>query len=346
MRLAFPWALLLLVPLLIEWIRKKPQMERTLLFPSLYVFKKIPKTLRQRFEFLPKWFLSIALLLLIFSAARPQRKERTQSIPREGVAIELVVDISTSMNTDLPVNSNTLSRMEVSKKVLEEFIKNRPNDLIGLITFARFADTICPMTLSHDSLLFFVKDLAIEERENEDGTAFGDAVALAAARLKTAEERYQDPKKKSDYTIKSKVIILLTDGDNNCGRHLPMEAAALAKKWGIRLHTIAITDPPEIKIIKTPNGPVKVKKQDSISAQVLARMAEVTGGIFRQATDNKGLDESLNDIYHEIDEMEKTQIQSERFYTYTDLFMPFTILAFFLLLFRAVLLSTWLRRIP
>ena len=342
MRLAFPWALLLLIPLLIEWIRKKPKMERRLLFPSVTVFTHMPKTIRQRFEFLPKWFLWISLLLLIFSAARPQRKEMSESIPREGVAIELVVDISTSMNTDIPVDSNTLSRIEVSKKVLKKFVKNRPNDLIGLITFARFADTICPMTLSHDSLQFFIKDLAIEERENEDGTAFGDAIALAAARLKTTEERYQDQKKKSDYTIKSKVIILLTDGDNNCGRHLPMEAAALAKKWGIRLHTIAITDPPETKIIKTPNGPVKVKKQDSISVQILARMAEVTGGIFRQATN----DESLNDIYHEIDEMEKTKIQTERFYTYTDLFMPFTILALLLLMLRAILLSTWLRRIP
>jgi len=346
MRLAFPWALLLLIPLLIEWIRKKPKMERRLLFPSVTVFTHMPKTIRQRFEFLPKWFLWISLLLLIFSAARPQRKEMSESIPREGVAIELVVDISTSMNTDIPVDSNTLSRIEVSKKVLKKFVKNRPNDLIGLITFARFADTICPMTLSHDSLQFFIKDLAIEERENEDGTAFGDAIALAAARLKTTEERYQDQKKKSDYTIKSKVIILLTDGDNNCGRHLPMEAAALAKKWGIRLHTIAIIDPPESKIIKTPNGPVKVKKQDSISVQILARMAEVTGGIFRQAIDNKGLDESLNDIYHEIDEMKKTKIKTERLYTYTDLFMPFTILALLLLMLRAILLSTWLRRIP
>jgi len=345
MRLAFPWALLLLLPLLIQWVRKKSG-KRALPFSVVEPFHTMPKTMRQRFGFLPVLFWWVSVVLLIFSAARPQKKEMTVGIPKEGVAIELVVDISTSMDMLMPFGTNQVTRMEVSKNVLKKFVKQSPNDLIGLITFARFADTIFPMTLSHDSLQFFIKDLVIEERENEDGTAFGDAIALAAARLKTRGERYQDKKKKSDCTIKSKVIILLTDGNNNCGRHLPMEAAALAKKWDIRLHTIAIIDPPESKIIKTPNGPVKVKKQDSMSVQILARMAEVTGGIFRQATDNKGLDESLNDIYHEIDEMKKTKIKTERLYTYTDLFMPFSILAFLLLMLRAILLSTWLRRIP
>jgi len=340
MKLAFPWALVLLIPLVLELFRQRKTKQSTaLLFPSLNAFAQMPQTLRQRLFFLPNLLGYLALLLLIFAAAKPQIIKETKGIPKEGIAIELVVDISSSMDMSMPFKTNYLSRMEISKKVVSEFVKQRPNDLIGLITFARFADTICPLTLSHDSLQFFIQDLAIEIRPNEDGTAFGDAVALAAARLKTTEERY---KKKRDYTIKSKVIILLTDGDNNCGLHLPMEAAALTKKWGIRLHAIAITDLPEKKTIQTPNGPVEVEEEPLISARILARMAETTGGIFRRASNET----ALSDIYSEINKMETTKIETERYHTYTDIFPPFAATALLLLFLRALLLSTWLRRIP
>ena len=203
MRLALPWALLLLLPVLkMASDRYRRRSRSALRFSSLAVFDRVATTARQRF--MPLCFLLriLALLLLILAVARPQVRDMTQGIPKEGIAIELAVDISSSMDISMPFQDTTMSRMEVTKKVVEQFAAERPNDLIGLITFARFADTVCPLTLSHDALLYSIQELEIESRPNEDGTAFGDAVTLAAARLKTAEERYAtEENEEADYTI-------------------------------------------------------------------------------------------------------------------------------------------------
>ncbi|HEY5654077.1 MAG TPA: VWA domain-containing protein [Pontiella sp.] len=344
MRLAFPWALLLLLPVLklIVGHFRNPTRE-ALSFSTLDSFKKVPHTLRQRCIPVLFWIHLLALTLLIAAATRPQIAEISHGIPKQGIAIELAVDISSSMDISMPFKDTSMSRMEITKKVVEQFINERSNDLIGLITFARFADTICPLTLSHDALLHFIRELDIESRPNEDGTAFGDAVALAAARLQTVEERYREKENGgADYNIKSKVIILLTDGNNNCGRHLPMEGAALAEHWGIRLHTIAITDPPEMKLIETPEGPVQVEAEPLIQERILKKMAETTGGIYRRATDEA----SLRDIYEEINAMETTKLETERVYSYRDFFYPLALSGLILLIFHTLLSTTWLRRIP
>jgi len=344
MRLALPWMLLFLLPLLkmvIDRFRKPGG--TAIRFSSLAPFNSIPRTARQRFVPLLFWLQLLVLALLVIAASRPQTEDLTQGIPKEGIAIELVVDISSSMDISMPFQETSLSRMEVTKQVVEQFASERPNDLIGLITFARFADTVCPLTLSHDSLLYYIQALNIESRPNEDGTAFGDAVALAAARLKTAEERYSNAKDEtSRYDIKSKVIILLTDGNNNCGRHLPMEGAALAEYWGIRLHTIAITDPPTMKTIETPDGPVQIEEEPLVQERILQKMAETTGGIYRRATDEA----SLRDIYSEINAMETSEIETERYRAYRDRFQPFAVSALLLQLLHILLSTTWLRRIP
>lgn len=343
MRLALPWMLLFLLPVLkmiVDHCRKTGN--PALQFSSLASFKKVEKTTRQRFLPLLFRLQVLALILLIIAAAKPQVRDMTQGIPKEGIAIELVVDISSSMDISMPFKQTTMSRMDVTKQVVEQFAKQRPNDLLGLISFARYADTICPLTLSHDSLHYFIQALEIESRPNEDGTAFGDAVTLAAARLKTAEERYAQDDKNSGYAIKSKVIILLTDGNNNCGRHLPMEGAALAEHWGIRLHTIAITDPPEMKTIQTPQGPVEIEEEPLIQERILQKMAETTGGMYRRATDEA----SLADVYDEINRMETSEIESRRYNTYKDLFQPFAAMSLLLLTIHIVLTTTWLRRIP
>jgi Ca-activated chloride channel family protein len=344
MKFGLPWAFLLLLPLLkmiIDHVRQAggPAVR----FSALAAFKKVPKTTRQRFMPALFWLNILALLLLIFAMARPQVKDMTQGIPKEGVAIELVVDISSSMDISMPFQDTSMSRMEVTKLVVEQFASERPNDLLGLISFARYADTVCPLTLSHESLLYYIQDLEIESRPNEDGTAFGDAVALAAARLKTAEERYsQEEDHAAAYEIQSKVIILLTDGNNNCGRHLPMEGAALAEYWGIRLHTIAITDPPEMKTIQTPEGPVQIEEEPLVQERILQKMAETTGGIYRRATDEA----SLRDVYEEINAMETSEIESERYHTFKDIFQPFAAIGLILLVAQTLLTTTWLRRIP
>jgi len=275
MRLAFPWALLLLLPILkmiLDHFRRGSSAALT--FSSLGAFKKVGHTSRQRFVPLLFWLQVLALVLVVFAMARPQKENMSQGIPKEGIAIELVVDISSSMDISMPFQDTSMSRMEVTKHVVEQFVgggddlDGRVSDLIGLITFARYADTICPLTLSHDSLLYFIQELEIESRPNEDGTAFGDALSLAAARLKTAEERYsKEADGEAEYLINSKVIILLTDGNNNCGRHLPMEGAALAEHWGIRVHTIAITDPPDMETIETPDGFVQIEAEPEVRAK-------------------------------------------------------------------------------
>jgi Ca-activated chloride channel family protein len=344
MQLAFPWALLLLLPVLkMAADRFRRRGDAAVRFSSLEAFRQVPRTARQRVMPLLFWLQVLAVSLLVFAAARPQVRDMTTGIPREGVAIELVVDISSSMDISMPFQDTNLSRMEVTKRVVEQFIDERPNDLVGLITFARYADTVCPLTLGHDSLRYFVRELEIESRPNEDGTAFGDAVALAAARLKTVEDRYAAAKEEeAAYTIRSKVIILLTDGNNNCGRHLPMEGAALAGHWDIRLHTIAITDPPEMKTIQTPEGPVQIEEEPLVQERILQKMAETTGGIYRRATDEA----SLQDVYAEINAMETSEIETMRYHTYTDLFQPFAAGGLFLLVSHTLLSCTWLRRIP
>lgn len=138
------------------------------------------------------------------------------------------------------------------------------------------------------------------------------------------------------------MIILLTDGNNNCGRHLPMEGAALAAHWGIRLHTIAITDPPEMKTVQTPDGPVEIEAEPLVQERILRKMADDTGGIYRRATDEA----SLRDIYTEINAMETSEIESDRYYTYKDIFPPFAAIGLILLLGHTALTTTWLRRIP
>jgi Ca-activated chloride channel family protein len=350
MRLALPWALLFLLPvakMIVNHFRKDRAC--ALSFSQLTAFKKGPRTLRQRFIPLLFWLQVLALILLILALARPQRKDLTQGIPKEGIAIELVVDISSSMDISMPFQDTTMSRMEVTKQVVEQFVgggenlDGRPNDPLGLISFARYADTLCPLTLSHDSLLYFIRNLQIESRPNEDGTAFGDALALAAARLKTAEDRYSsEADEPAEYTIQSKVIILLTDGNNNCGRHLPMEGASLAEHWGIRIHAIAITDPPEMKTIQTPEGPVQIEEEPLLQERILQKIAETTGGIYRRATDEA----SLRDVYSEINAMEKSEIETMRYHTYSDVFPPFAAGGLLLLVGHALLSSTWLRRIP
>jgi Ca-activated chloride channel family protein len=350
MRLMFPWALLLLlvvVKMVVDYFRKANN--NSLRFSSLAAFKKVPQTTRQRFIPLLFWLQVLALTVLIIALARPQKKDMTLGIPKEGIAIELVVDVSSSMDISMPFQETTMSRMEVTKQVVEQFVgggenlDGRPNDLIGLISFARYADTICPLTLSHDSLLYFIQELKIESRPNEDGTAFGDALALAAARLRTAEERYNtEEDRNAGYSINSKVIILLTDGNNNCGRHLPMEGAALAEHWGIRVHTIAITDPPEMKTIQTPEGPVQIEAEPLVQERILQKIAETTGGIYRRATDEA----SLRDVYSEINAMETSEIESMRYHTFTDVFQPFAATGLLLLIVHVLLTTTWLRRIP
>jgi Ca-activated chloride channel family protein len=262
----------------------------------------------------------------------------------EGIAIQLLVDVSSSM--DMNTKSATgqkVSRMELAKEIVEKFVTGdgdtlagRPHDLIGLITFARYADTRSPLTFGHEALLQIVRNLEIQERPNEDGTAYGDALAIAAARLKNLEELKHRKDLVDLDAIKSRVIILLTDGENNSGAHLPIESAGLAKAWGCRIYSISFGESfqtiNEASIIETLTP----------SEKILEHISQETGGLFIKAYGY----ESLRLVYEEIDQLERTEItlrQAEHLASFTWLSAAIALTALTLSL---ILEATWLRVAP
>jgi Ca-activated chloride channel family protein len=348
MRFAAPGAFLLLPLMVIYWYYCR-RGRRAIVFSSVGIAPINIRSLRQRFLGAVDLLELLILGLIVGALARPQTGiEKLHEVSR-GVAIQMVVDISSSM--DLPADSfgKEKRRLEIAKRVFETFIagqgdgEGRRNDLIGMISFARYADTLCPLTLGHDALLQFVSELEVESRPVEDGTAIGDALTLAAARLSRAHagSGLGDEKANADYEIKSKVIILLTDGENNCGRHMPMEAAALAQKWGIRIHTIGFGDQPETRMVQTPAGEREISI-NSADTEVLALVAQATGGVFRRASDAQ----SLHAVYQEIDAMEKSDIVSIAQMDYGEAFGPMALGALVCLVLQELLAATVLRRLP
>ena len=338
--------LLLLPPLMIY--QRRQRRKDAVLYSSLELFDGTRRTWRQRLLFIPPLCLYLALASLIACLARPQMESTGKRENREGIAIQLLVDISSSMDMEVKTPHGRMTRMEVAKKVLEEFVMGdgkdltgRPDDLIGLISFARYSDNVCPMTLGHDALVYMIQELEINDRPNEDGTAYGDATALAAANLKAQEER-EHRQRGSVGRMKSKVILLLTDGENNCGLQMPLQAAAHAKEWGIRIYTISLQEKPRSRVITTKTGTFIKPQQLKESDRVLEKMAKSTGGIFRTAHDF----DSLASVYKEINELEKTKLEEVEFKQYDEAFTPFALLALGLLFLRYLLTATILRISP
>ena len=352
MRFESPWAFaaLVLVPLVLLYLAKRGG-KGSMHFSSLKNAKGAGDSVRRRLSVLPLVLRVAAILLLIVALARPQMgREKVKDVTK-GVAIEMVLDRSGSMGAEMEYGGGRLNRLEVVKRVFEEFVtgngrelEGRPNDLIGMIAFARYADTMAPLTLGHGALVRFLGSVDLVKRRSEDGTAIGDALALAAARLKTAEEeiaKYSD-ESGTEYDIKSKVIILLTDGQNNYGRRTPVEAAELARDWGIKVYTIGVGSGEGVTTVRTLLGSFKVPTGGGVDTKTLERIAEVTGGVFRIAED----EESLRAVYAEIDELEKSEIESVRYVDYREMFVPFAAAAMIALLLEAALASTIFRRIP
>ena len=374
MRFEFPYAFLI-IPLiaLLVWycLRRRPRVG--LKFSSVGIAASSGSSLRSRLRHLPLVVRVVAVLLLTVGLARPQQGREEVRDVSKGIAIEMVVDRSGSMGQELIHEGRQLNRLEVVKKVFREFIlgngkdlEGRPTDLIGMVAFARYPDTVCPLTLSHGALDRFIESIQLVTRKNEDGTAIGDALALAAARLKTAEELLQATRVKSsgptspdegasggrsrpspvtaglDYQIKSKVIILLTDGQNNAGKRSPLEAARLAREWGIKIYAVGIGGRESFVTIKTPLGDYKMPGGPGVDEATLKVIAGETGGAFWLAESA----DKLHEIYKEIDKLERTEIESVRHIDYAERFAPFALLALALLLVEQVLISTVFRRIP
>ncbi len=358
MRFEFPWAFLtlLLVPPIVYLRLRKHAFFSSIQFSTTKTAVQIRPSLRQRLVLAPLALRIAALILIATALARPQvGRERVRDVT-EGIAIMMVVDRSGSMAAEMQYDNKPLNRLTVVKRVFEEFVlgnkrglPGRPDDLIGMVSFARYADTTCPLTLSHGALNRFLETINLVEKSSEDGTSIGDALALAAARLETAEESVdrhgdvrQNDVRENEYHIRSKIIILLTDGQNNFGKRTPAEAAAVAAKWGIKVYAIGIGGREDFVTVNTPFGPRKLPAGSDIDEATLAAIAEETGGIYRRAGDAQ----ALREVYQEIDTLEKSEIQSIQYQDYREVFLPFALAALALLVLEIGLSCTVLRRTP
>lgn len=355
-RFETPWALLcLFLPLLLLlWRRIKYSKKPAVGFSSLKKAQSSAKfSFKQHFVWLPSALRLSAWILLCFALARPQAGSEQIRDASEGIAIQMVIDRSSSMSEEMTFRNRRMNRLDAVKEVFSNFVfgdkesklQGRANDLIGMITFARYPDTICPLTLGHEVLKPFLDSLQIVNIRSEDGTAIGDAVALAAARLENAEETLakQSGKSTSSYRIKSKVIILLTDGENNCGKRTIADATELAEKWGIKVYTIAVTGGDGSGVIGSLLGRFRVPRNTvDFDTKPLQELADRTGGLFRLASDA----ETLLEIYKEIDNLEKSEVEAIRFVDYKELFLPLAGIALILLTLQTILNTTIFRKIP
>lgn len=317
--------LLLLIPLMVLWRwKRRDRYFAELQVPTVEVFQAIPRSWRQRLRPLLVFLRLASLILLTVALARPQSTSRGEKITTEGIDIILVADISGSMLAE----DFRPNRIEAAKRVALEFVDGRPNDRIGLVVFAGESFTQCPLTIDHS----VVKNLISEIRSGliEDGTAIGMGLATAVSRLK-------------DSHVRSRVIILLTDGVNNRGFIDPMTAAGIARSFGIRVYTIGVgTQGLAPYPVQTPFGIRYQNLPAEIDEGLLRKIAELTGGKYFRATDER----KLRAIYEEIDQLERTKIEVTEFRRHTEEFYSAAIVAGVFVLLEVLLSLTVFRKNP
>lgn len=329
--IAYPWVLLLLllVPI-IAFLRGRFGGVAGVTFSSTESLVRLGMRRRSRAGAFLAALSYLALASLIVALARPQLGSETTRVQASGVDIMLLLDVSRSMlSEDFSIGASRAGRIEVVKKVTEQFIRKRPNDRIGIIAFAGRPYLVSPLTLDHDWLLQNLDRIQIGLVE--DGTAIGSAIASGANRLKDKE-------------AKTKLIVLLTDGDNNAGKVMPLTAAEAAKALGVRIYTIGVgtqgeapfpfTDPFGRKVYR--NVPVDFKED------TIRDIAKIANGIAYRATDTK----SLEKIFGEIDKLEKSKVEVEKIVNYRELFQWFLLAGLACLGTEILLSQTLWRRLP
>ena len=272
---------------------------------------------------LPFAFRIAALSLIIVAIARPRSSSQMEKIDTEGIDIVLAMDVSTSM---LARDFNP-DRISAAKDIAIEFIAQRPTDRIGIVVFAGESYTQCPLTTDRATLINLMKE--VQTDLIEDGTAIGNGLATAVARMAESD-------------AKSRVIILLTDGVNNSGEIAPLTAAEIANTYGVRVYTIGVgangTAPYPVM---TPWGVDIQRVNVEIDEDLLKTIAETTGGRYFRATDNT----KLAEIYSEINRMEKARTTIDSFPVYKELFTRYALLALAFLLLE-LLVRLLIRRLP
>ncbi len=305
--------LLCLIPVFVFWTLLKSKKDKTVLRASSISFLgSVKPTLKENLRFVPSVLQSLAFILLVFAIARPQDNFSWEEEEAKGIDIIIAMDVSSSMLArDFEPN-----RIEASKEIASEFILGRSDDRFGLVVFAGESFTQCPLTIDHDRLVQLFDGVGIGILEG--GTAIGLGLATSIKRLK-------------DSKAESKVVILLTDGENNAGDIAPEVAADLAKRFGIRVYTIGVAKRGMAEFPVSVNfmGDTVYKEMKVVlDEKLLVEVAQKTGGKYFRATGNN----HLKDIYEEINELEKTELASLKYSSKTELYLPFSALAFLLLL--------------
>lgn len=351
-------AALLLLPLI--WLRARAGAKRpTLRFSSFRWLETVPAGAAASLWFIPPLLRSLAVLCLVVAIARPQSGGE-YSDTREGIAIQLVLDISGSMQErDFVVSGQRVRRLDVVKAVLENFVlgksglRGREGDLVGLTTFAMFADTVSPLTLDHGSLVDllrqaeipgFVNGHQVRQEEEAGYTSIGDAITLATDDLRRAGEQAIEGVPGAE-AAKSRVLILLTDGADNPPRipgispTSPLEAAKVAGKLGIKIYTIGAGSDPQHR---GGLGFFFGQRTQEFDEDALKQIAAAANGRYFRATDTK----SLQTIYEEIDKLERRKTGERTFRDNVGAARVAMLAAFGLLMGEVLLVQTRFRRIP
>lgn len=271
---------------------------------------------------IPSAITTITLFTIIIALARPQEIIDNSMTTRDAIALELVVDRSGSMDEKVNFDGISMNRLEAVKIVLENFIigdgnlhAGREGDLLGLIVFGSFADTLMPLTQSHGALVEALRRIELPKIQRERSTAIGDALMLAIARLKASEDAMRRDLEDPEFTLKSKAVILLTDGENRAGTYSPQQAAGLAKDWDIKVYIVGIRGG------TSANGFYFGGRRQEVNDQRMADVAQYTGGQYW------GVDRvsDLDQVYAQIDELERSTIQISESTSYREWYMPFAL---------------------
>lgn len=318
------YLLLVLVPMLVWYIFRQTRNTASIQVSSTAAVFKAPKTIRHYFRHLVFLAQLIAIAFFVVVLARPQSSDNFENVTTEGIDIIIALDISTSMLA----RDFQPDRLEAAKNVAMEFISGREYDRMGLVVFAGEAFTQCPLTTDRAVLLNLFKD--IQAGMIEDGTAIGNGLATAAARLKDSEAI-------------SRVVILLTDGENNRGEVAPVTAAEIAKTFGIRVYTVGVGSTGTAPYpVQTQFGTQLRDMEVKIDEETLQEISTITDGKYFRATSNSKLEE----IYKEIDALEKSKIDVHEFSRKSEEFMPFALLGALFLIVSLFLRVTIFRSIP
>ena len=310
------------------------RLSASLTYSSLGLVEHAPVSLRNRVAAIPALALALAVVALAIALAGPRTGDASSRLKTEGISIVMAVDRSGSMQArDFVAGDTSTSRLDAVKEVFRDFVARprRDDDLVGLVSFARYADGLSPLTLDRGNLLAILGDVEIVRDRNEDGTAVGQGLALAVERLRAQE-------------TPSKVVILLTDGVNNAGEIDPVQAAELAARFGIRVYTIGAGTTGYAPVpVTLPDGRTVLQRAFvEMDEDTLRTVAEQTGGRYFHAADV----DALERVIDEIDQLERGEIDEVRYIEYEPHYALFVLAALGLMGGGALLQATLLRRLP